>query len=192
VAVAREPGAEDQSQCASRNIQGDAVSANASKQSLSDVVVSEGAAHEFIGRKGASTFMIGGPWSSAAEPNPYDLLSASLGACTAMTIRVHAARKHYLLTRVQVRVSFQRGSEGARDIFMRTISLEGNLSDTEKNGILEIANACPVGKTLGLAADIVTSLGASGATVSDNPSNNDPKDYERDVEELPIPYTDAD
>jgi putative redox protein len=161
--------------------------ANASKQCPSDVVVSEGAAHQFVGRKGVSEFTIGGPWSEATGPNPYDLLSASLGACTAMTVRVHAARKHYPLDRVEVGVSYRRGSDGVRDRFVRTIALEGDLTDEQKNGILQIANMCPVGKTLGLAADIVTFLGAPGTTASDNP----PKDYRRDVEELSIPYIDA-
>jgi putative redox protein len=153
-----------------------------------EIIVSENASHQLVGRKGSTEFPIGGPLHGAKGPNPYDLLSASLGACTAMTIRVHAARKHYPLSDVSVAVSFQHGADGKRDTFMRTIKLEGSLDEAQRANILQMANSCPVGKTLGLAADIVTDLGEEVARrVQDQIKN-----YDQDVDELSIPNIDPD
>jgi len=61
------------------------------------------------GRAGVSEFPIGGPdgrGGMASRPNPYDLLSVSLAACTAGTIRLHARHKNYPLSHVEVAVSY--------------------------------------------------------------------------------------
>jgi putative redox protein len=81
-------------------------------------------------RAGASVFSISGPdgrGGRAAGANPYALLSASLAACTAMTIRLQARRRKIPLSHVEVAVSYHHGGDGGRDSFDRSIRLEGNL-----------------------------------------------------------------
>src|SRR5215471_5923008 len=87
------------------------------------------------GRAGASEFSIGGPdgrGGTAAGANPYELLSASLAACTAMTIRLQARRRKFPLSHVEVAVSYHHGGDAGRDSFERSIRLEGNLSNEER------------------------------------------------------------
>jgi putative redox protein len=84
-------------------------------------------------------------------PDPYELLLAGLGACTAMTIRMYAARKNMLLARVEVRLRhLQRATAGKDigDIFERVITLKGNLTPEQRQSLLEIAErlARPCGR----------------------------------------------
>ena len=138
------------------------------------------------GRAGASVFSIGGPvgrGGTAAGVNPYELLSASLAACTAMTIRLQARRRKFPLSHVEVAVSYCHGGDGGRDFFERCITLEGNLGDEERAQLMQAANMCPVGRTLGLSADIRT---------NDNVSAGRAASYDDDLSELPIPNIDPD
>ena len=88
-------------------------------------------------------------------PNPYDLLAASLGSCTAMTMRLYAARKGWPLARATVRVLHTRLADG-RDRFAREITLEGALDADQRRRLLEIAERCPVHRTLERGAQIIT------------------------------------
>jgi putative redox protein len=91
-------------------------------------------------------------------PNPYDLLSSALGACTAMTIRLYADRSRWPLRRVQVSVTHTRGSLKARDTFHRDIQLEGDLDEVQRARLIDIAQRCPVHITLERGSDIQTRL----------------------------------
>jgi putative redox protein len=113
-------------------------------------------------------------------PNPYDLMSAALGACTTMTLRLYAERKGWPLTRVQVSVLHHRASLDARDLFDRTISLEGPLDDAQRTQLLAIAERCPVHRTLDRGADVRTIL--SEAAASAEPSLAHPPEHMRDAE----------
>jgi len=138
------------------------------------------------GRAGTSEFSIGGPdgrGGTAAGANPYELLSASLAACTAMTIRLQARRRKFPLSHVEVAVSYHHGGDGGRDSFERSIRLEGNLSNEERAQLMQAANMCPVGRTLGLSADIRT---------NDNVSRGRAASYDDDLSEPPIPNVDPD
>src|SRR5690348_17570487 len=91
-------------------------------------------------RAGASEFSIGGPdgrGGTAAGANPYELLSASLAACTAMTIRLRALRRKFPLSQVEVVVSHHHGAFGGCDFFERSIRLEGNLSVEERSRLIQ-------------------------------------------------------
>jgi putative redox protein len=138
------------------------------------------------GRAGASEFLIGGldgRGGTAAGANPYELLSASLAACTAMTIRLQARRRKIPLSHVDVGVSYHHGGDRGRDSFERSIRLEGNLRDGERAQLMQAADMCPVGRTLGLSADIRT---------NDNVSVGSAASYDDDLSELPIPNIDPD
>lgn len=88
---------------------------------------------------------------------PYQFLSAGLGACTAMTIRMYARRKGIGLTHVSVDVFHDKvhaedcaaceTAAGKIDVFRREIRLEGNLSEAERARLREIADRCPVHRT---------------------------------------------
>lgn len=79
-------------------------------------------------------------------PTPDALLEASLASCTAIALRMYANRKNWPVVSIEVRVNLER-KEG-RTFFTREIDLQGDLDQTQKDRLLEIAKACPVSKTL--------------------------------------------
>jgi putative redox protein len=110
---------------------------------------------------GGASFLVDEPaqvGGMGSGPNPYDLLSAALGSCTAMTIRLYADRKAWSLTNVRVRVAHDRSGPKGRDVFNREVSLEGELDDMQRARLKEIAERCPVHLTLTRGADVTTKL----------------------------------
>ncbi len=119
-----------------------------------------------------------GPWHHAVadEPiayggtnqgmSPYGFVSAGLGACTSMTIRMYARRKGWPLTHVSVDVSHNKvhaqdaepGADNRIDEFTRVIRLEGNLTLDQRDRLLEIADKCPVHRTLERSSAVKTEL----------------------------------
>ncbi|WP_282049163.1 bifunctional alpha/beta hydrolase/OsmC family protein [Maribacter aquivivus] len=101
-------------------------------------------------------------------PSPYDYLASGLGACTAMTLRMYATRKKWDLQKVVVHVDHGKdhapdsenvSSDGKKiDTFKREIEIFGNLDDKQRQRLLEIADKCPVHKTLSKGALILTEL----------------------------------
>ena len=99
-------------------------------------------------------------------PGPYDLLLAALGACTSMTIRLYADLKQIPLARTQVRLHHEKiyatdcaeceTKEGKIDRIDRTIAFEGELTGEQRARLLEIADKCPVHRTLNSEVDIRT------------------------------------
>jgi uncharacterized OsmC-like protein len=91
-------------------------------------------------------------------PTPYDYLLAALGGCTAMTLRMYADRKGWPLESVTVRLSQDRvhatdceeceTEEGRIDRIEREIELEGPLDEKQRRRLLEVADMCPVHRTL--------------------------------------------
>jgi putative redox protein len=91
-------------------------------------------------------------------PGPYDLLLAALGACTSMTLRLYADQRKLPLTRVEVRLRHDRiyaadcaeceTREGLIDHIERVITLEGDLDAAQRAKLMEIADKCPVHRTL--------------------------------------------
>ena len=143
------------------------------------------------GHIGAAEFPIAGPdghGGTGAGPNPYELLSASLAACTAATIRLHARRKKFPLAHVEVAVSYHHGIRDGSNLFERSIKLDGGLSDLQHVQLMQVAELCPVGKILGLNAEIHTRPYGTAAPGS----MSIPASYEDDLSELSIPYIDPD
>jgi putative redox protein len=121
-------------------------------------------------RVGATAFLVDEPVTVGglgSGPNPFDLMSAALGSCTAMTIRLYANKKAWPLSRVRVRVAHHRGTLEARDVYSREIHLEGQLDDTQRARLVEIAEHCPVHLSLERGADVETTL----APAADAPSS---------------------
>ena len=102
-------------------------------------------------------------------PSPYDLVTAGLGTCTAMTLHLYAKRKKWDLESVTIDIN--HGKIHAEDCencedpskkidhFDKTIVLNGNLDDQQKQRLLEIADRCPVHKTLSQSSIIHSKLG---------------------------------
>jgi len=101
-------------------------------------------------------------------PSPYDLLLAGLGACTSMTIRMYAARKQWPLAGLSVKLTHSKvhaedcadcdTKSGKIDRIEREITIEGNLDGAQREKLLEIANKCPVHRTLNSEVWIPTRL----------------------------------
>jgi putative redox protein len=86
-------------------------------------------------------------------PAPYDLLTAALGECTAMTIRWYARQKNWPLERVEVVMTHHKadgqGGSGKTDVFTKHITLHGDsLTAEQRAKLVEIAAKCPVQRTL--------------------------------------------
>lgn len=107
-------------------------------------------------------------------PTPYELLSAALAACTAMTLRLYAERKGWDPPAVAVEVahSIVPGQSGAppRDHFARHIAFEGALDDERRAKLVEIADKCPLHRTLLRGFTISTSVGSTAAPPAGEPA----------------------
>lgn len=101
-------------------------------------------------------------------PGPYELVSAGLGACTAMTIQMYARRKKWPLESVEVHIDHAKDySEDMRatdekpkkiDRFDRTLIIKGDLTAEQRARLLEIADRCPVHRTLHEQVEVVTKM----------------------------------
>lgn len=99
-------------------------------------------------------------------PSPYELISAGLAACTAMTVHMYTRRKGWPLERIKVDVDYGKEhyadcedcetTDEKIDTFRRTVKLEGQLDDKQRARIMQIADKCPVHKTLNSPTQVLT------------------------------------
>lgn len=90
--------------------------------------------------------------------SPFELLAAALSACTAITVRMYADRKEWPLTDVNTDISVSWDGIKNKTVIQRKISFSGNLSNEQKDRLIQIANVCPVHKVLTNSIEINTSL----------------------------------
>ncbi len=120
---------------------------------------------------GPNTIMADEPESLGGAdlgPRPHELVLAGLGACTAMTLRMYADRKGIPLKGIGVHLSRRKikaadcpdctTTEGEVEEMVREITLEGDFDAATRQRLLEIANKCPVHKTLTGEIKIRTTL----------------------------------
>ena len=111
---------------------------------------------------GGHSFITDEPISAGGEdagPDPYTLLLAALGSCISMTVHLYARRKQWTIERVTVRLQQKRvhakdceecaqGKDGYIHRIERSVTITGQLSDEQHARLQEIAQKCPVHKTL--------------------------------------------
>lgn len=104
---------------------------------------------------------------SDTGPDPYAWVAAGLGACTSITMRMYANRKQWPVDRFTVSVDHEKrhaedcvdcGPRDKIDVFTRSIEIEGDLDDEARARILEIADKCPVHRTLEKGSKVETRL----------------------------------
>lgn len=132
-----------------------------------------------LGNEGFTTDIIAGKHGFVADesedlggqdfgPSPYEILCSSLGACTAMTLQMYARRKKWPLEEVKVHLSYDRSykedcehcdeKDRRLDKFDREIEITGDLSKDQLDRLLQIADRCPVHRTLEANSVITTAL----------------------------------
>lgn len=121
-------------------------------------------------RAGPGDFVADEPQSVGglgSGPTPYQLVAAGLAACTTMTLRLYAERKGLVLGPIRTTVGHRKLDDGG-DVFERHVHLEGEIDAAQRQRLLEIADRCPVDRTLSRASTVT-------AVVDDRaPAANEP------------------
>lgn len=107
-----------------------------------------------IGRHRLVTDLVPEYGGEDTGPEPHDILAAALAACTTLTVTLFAKRRGYLLD--EVKVTIEHGQEGDVYALHRHIEYIGAVSTEEKQHLTDVANKCPVHKTLSGTIQITT------------------------------------
>lgn len=125
------------------------------------------------GHGGTQTFVTAGPSTIVADvslaaggldlgPDPHELVCAGLAACTSMTLRLYANQKRWDISAMHVEVFHHFDAEQSpHDRFERIITLEGDLTDEQRERLFQIAEKCPIHKLLTSGARVVTTVGGN-------------------------------
>lgn len=92
--------------------------------------------------------------SADIGPTPFEYLAAALGSCTTITLRMYSERKKWDVEHISCLVKLHK-DEGVQ-VFVREISVKGNLTDEARGRLVEIANKCPVHKVLTAGSKVQT------------------------------------
>nr|WP_298682545.1 bifunctional alpha/beta hydrolase/OsmC family protein [uncultured Dongia sp.] len=126
------------------------------------VVVEEtgGGKFQVVVKAAGTRFIADEPVSAGglgSGPAPFDILAAALGACTTMTLRMYAQQKGWPVDHLRVSVAHQKDKDQSPpDLFTRAITIAGDVDDAQRARMIEIAEKCPVHKTLTNGARIAT------------------------------------
>ena len=127
------------------------------------VVVEEtgGGKYQVAIRTGHARFLADEPrdvGGLGSGPTPHELVAAGLGACTTMTLRMYAERKGWPVAHIRTVVEHvkEKGDLAQPDLFSRAITISGALDAEQRRRLIEIAEKCPVHKTLAAGARIAT------------------------------------
>jgi putative redox protein len=107
-----------------------------------------------IGAHRLLTDLVAADGGEDTGPAPHDILAAALAACTTLTVTMFARRRGYALD--EVKVTIAHGQEGDAYALHRHIDYIGQLADDEKQHLTDVANKCPVHKTLSGTIHITT------------------------------------
>ena len=91
-----------------------------------------------------------------AGPDPDELLEAALASCTAVTLRMYAERKKWPVAEIEVTVSFERVEN--KTVFTKSIRINGGIDEIQRQRLKEIAERCPVSRTLLGEVEIKTNI----------------------------------
>ncbi len=140
-------------------------------QTEDQVVTRTGKSYTTEARAGIHGLTIDEPKSVGGNdlgPNPYGYLLTALGSCTGLTLRMYADHKKLPLEEVRVHLSHKKvhandceeceSKEGKVDYIERQIEIEGDLDEKQRQRLLEIANKCPVHRTLHNEIHVASSL----------------------------------
>jgi putative redox protein len=87
-------------------------------------------------------------------PSPGDFLRLSLASCTAITLRMYANRKGFDVKHIEVKVRTEQVA--GKTVFHRHVAVKGNIDTQQRERLLQIANACPIHKTLTNPIEVLT------------------------------------
>jgi putative redox protein len=90
--------------------------------------------------------------------SPKELLASALAACTSATVRMFADRKGWELQEIKLEIELQRDDKENKTVISRNLLLLGNLDETQRATLLNVANSCPVHKILSNPIEIKTQL----------------------------------
>ena len=108
---------------------------------------------------GRHTFSSGEPrelGGADSAPSPDELMEASLASCTVITLRMYANRKEWPVTAINATVTLERTESNT--VFTRHIFIEGDITEEQRERMLQVAGSCPVSKTLKGAITISSSI----------------------------------
>jgi putative redox protein len=134
---------------------------------------------QLLGRVGSTSFVI----ADSRRPfcpqslNPYELMGAALGSCTAMTLRLHADLLGLAISRIQVSVSHHSRHPESIPLFQRTIFLEGSISADDRSRLLEAVQLGPVDQNLRGGAEIRTVISTDNCLAAPPATS----DYKNDI-----------
>ena len=126
------------------------------------IATNSGAIYATSMQAGAFTMMADEPIGTGGKelgPNPGEYLCMALASCKVITLRMYAGRKNWKVDHIEVKVVHVKGEDDPQEnVFMCELIVTGELTDEQRQRMLEISKKCPVDRLLGKASSVVTVL----------------------------------